>query len=164
MSESRSAREFEIINAENKDAYKKAITAYGWFYPAVEFISMLALAGLRRLGRDDEAGTTLEVDRFVPAPGQGALALEVSRDLDPDLAGHAPRRARDVRDELFLARGRGTGGGGSGGAVRHLRRLAQLLQARGLHPCRRRIAAQHASPRLAPAQAGSLRDRRQTYH
>ena len=27
------------------DAYKDAITAYGWFYPVVEFLSMLALAG-----------------------------------------------------------------------------------------------------------------------
>ena len=32
------------------DAYKDAITAYGWFYPVVEFISMLALAGILTYG------------------------------------------------------------------------------------------------------------------
>lgn len=44
--ERRSQGEFEGINAENRDAYKKAITAYGWFYPAVDFLSMTALAGI----------------------------------------------------------------------------------------------------------------------
>ncbi len=44
---------------------------------------VLALAGLQRLGREDEAGGTL--DELVPAPGQGALALEaVPGTLDPD--------------------------------------------------------------------------------
>jgi hydroxymethylbilane synthase len=37
---------------------------------------VLALAGLRRLGRDDEAGAPLAVEDLVPAPGQGILALE----------------------------------------------------------------------------------------
>jgi ATP-binding cassette subfamily B protein len=32
------------------DAYKDAITAYGWFYPVVEFLSMLALAGILAYG------------------------------------------------------------------------------------------------------------------
>jgi hydroxymethylbilane synthase len=38
--------------------------------------AVLALAGLRRLGRDSEAGAVLDADAFVPAPGQGLLALE----------------------------------------------------------------------------------------
>ncbi|HEY3727177.1 MAG TPA: hydroxymethylbilane synthase [Solirubrobacteraceae bacterium] len=37
-------------------------------------VLVLALAGLQRLGREREAGGTL--DEFVPAAGQGALALE----------------------------------------------------------------------------------------
>jgi hydroxymethylbilane synthase len=41
---------------------------------------VLALAGLRRLGRGEEAGTPLDADRFVPAPGQGLLALETRVD------------------------------------------------------------------------------------
>ena len=39
---------------------------------------VLALAGLERLGRTDAAGGTL--DRLVPAPGQGALALQARPD------------------------------------------------------------------------------------
>jgi hydroxymethylbilane synthase len=37
---------------------------------------VLARAGLIRLGRESEAGGVLDVERFVPAPGQGTLALE----------------------------------------------------------------------------------------
>ncbi len=37
---------------------------------------VLARAGLQRLGRESEAGALLDAARFVPAPGQGALALE----------------------------------------------------------------------------------------
>jgi hydroxymethylbilane synthase len=37
---------------------------------------VLARAGLQRLGRESEVGAVLESERFVPAPGQGALALE----------------------------------------------------------------------------------------
>ena len=37
---------------------------------------VLARAGLQRLGRESEAGGVLEPERFVPAPGQGTLALE----------------------------------------------------------------------------------------
>lgn len=48
--ERRSDAEFEVINREHMNAYKNAITAYGWFYPVVEFISMLALAGILTWG------------------------------------------------------------------------------------------------------------------
>jgi ATP-binding cassette subfamily B protein len=48
--EQRSCREFEVVNREHMNAYKNAITAYGWFYPVVEFISMLALAGILTWG------------------------------------------------------------------------------------------------------------------
>jgi ATP-binding cassette subfamily B multidrug efflux pump len=48
--ERRSAREFEGINREHMEAYKDAVLAYGWFYPVVEFISMLALAGILTYG------------------------------------------------------------------------------------------------------------------
>jgi len=37
---------------------------------------VLAAAGLRRLGREDEIGFTIPVDRMVPAAGQGTLALQ----------------------------------------------------------------------------------------
>jgi hydroxymethylbilane synthase len=37
---------------------------------------VLASAGLHRLGRERDIGCTLDATRFVPAPGQGALALQ----------------------------------------------------------------------------------------
>ncbi len=48
--EGRSNREFAEVNRVHMNAYKDAITAYGWFYPVVEFISMLALAGILTYG------------------------------------------------------------------------------------------------------------------
>ncbi|HVR04897.1 MAG TPA: hydroxymethylbilane synthase [Solirubrobacteraceae bacterium] len=37
---------------------------------------VLARAGLERIGRESEIGTVLDPTRFVPAPGQGTLALQ----------------------------------------------------------------------------------------
>lgn len=51
---------------------------------------VLAMAGLRRLGRDEEASFVFETDRMTPAPGQGTLALEGRTD-DEDSAGAAAR-------------------------------------------------------------------------
>jgi ATP-binding cassette subfamily B protein len=48
--ESRAGQEFDERNREHMDAFKEAITAYGWFYPAVEFLGMLALAALLSYG------------------------------------------------------------------------------------------------------------------
>ncbi len=48
--EDRSRAEFERINRDHMDAYKDAIAAYGWFYPWVEFLGMLALALLLGYG------------------------------------------------------------------------------------------------------------------
>lgn len=41
---------------------------------------VLAAAGLRRLGREQEIGFAIPVDAMVPAAGQGALALQVRSD------------------------------------------------------------------------------------
>ena len=48
--ERRAGQEFEEVNRQHMNAFKDAITAYGWFYPVVEFISMLALAGILTYG------------------------------------------------------------------------------------------------------------------
>jgi ATP-binding cassette subfamily B protein len=48
--ESKSAREFEDINRGHMIAFKDTIVAYGWFYPAVEFLSLLALAAVLSYG------------------------------------------------------------------------------------------------------------------
>jgi ATP-binding cassette subfamily B protein len=48
--ERRSAEEFDRVNREHLDAYRGAIVAYGWFYPVIEFLSMLTLASLLAFG------------------------------------------------------------------------------------------------------------------
>jgi len=48
--EDKSRAEFDRINRDHMDAYKDAITAYGWFYPWIEFLGMLALALLLAYG------------------------------------------------------------------------------------------------------------------
>ena len=48
--ERRSAEEFDKVNRDHMLAFKEAIAAYGWFYPVVEFVSMLALAGILSYG------------------------------------------------------------------------------------------------------------------
>ena len=45
-----SRAEFDEVNRQHMLAYKDAITAYGWFYPVIEFLSMLALAGILTYG------------------------------------------------------------------------------------------------------------------
>jgi len=42
--EEKSAEEFESINRDHMLAFKDSVIAYGWFYPVVEFLGMLALA------------------------------------------------------------------------------------------------------------------------
>ena len=44
--EARAARDFAAVNASHRDAYFDSIRAYGWFYPAIEFISVLTIASL----------------------------------------------------------------------------------------------------------------------
>jgi hydroxymethylbilane synthase len=58
---------------------------------------VLAAAGLKRLGRD-EAGTVLDAPVFVPAAGQGALALQARSDDAAVRAALAP-----IADEHALA-------------------------------------------------------------
>ncbi len=61
--EKKSAKEFDDINRQHMLAFKDAIVAYGWFYPAVEFLGMLALAMLLTYSgfRIREGGLTLGV-------------------------------------------------------------------------------------------------------
>ncbi|HEY1947570.1 MAG TPA: ABC transporter ATP-binding protein [Bryobacteraceae bacterium] len=48
--EQRSRDEFEQINRNHMLAFKDSITAYGWFYPVVEFLGTLSLALLLAYG------------------------------------------------------------------------------------------------------------------
>lgn len=59
---------------------------------------VLAAAGLRRLGREDEIGFRVPPDRMVPAAGQGALAVQV-RSGDTEIAASV----RKIGDEAAFA-------------------------------------------------------------
>ncbi|HWF46000.1 MAG TPA: ABC transporter ATP-binding protein [Bryobacteraceae bacterium] len=48
--EERSRAEFEAINRTHLEAFKDSITAYGWFFPVVEFLGMMAMALLLAYG------------------------------------------------------------------------------------------------------------------
>jgi ATP-binding cassette, subfamily B, multidrug efflux pump len=48
--EARSRAEFDEINRQHMDAFKDTITAYGWFYPVVEFLAYLSLAFILSYG------------------------------------------------------------------------------------------------------------------
>jgi hydroxymethylbilane synthase len=60
---------------------------------------VLALAGLRRLGRESEASAVLDGQEFVPAPGQGILMIE-ARSGDRSSA----ELAQAISDTTTLAR------------------------------------------------------------
>jgi hydroxymethylbilane synthase len=55
---------------------------------------VLAAAGLRRLGRAEEIGFRLPVGQMCPAPGQGALALQIR--AGDESAGDAAASANDL--------------------------------------------------------------------
>jgi hydroxymethylbilane synthase len=57
---------------------------------------VLARAGLQRLGREPEVGGALDTRRFVPAPGQGVLALEGRADDAATRAAVAAIADRDA--------------------------------------------------------------------
>jgi ATP-binding cassette, subfamily B, multidrug efflux pump len=48
--EAQSRAEFDEINRQHMDAFKDTITAYGWFYPVVEFLAYLSLAFILSYG------------------------------------------------------------------------------------------------------------------
>ena len=48
--EAKSKVEFDRVNRDHMEAFKESINAYGWFYPVVEFLGMLALALLLSYG------------------------------------------------------------------------------------------------------------------
>jgi hydroxymethylbilane synthase len=70
-------------------------------------VLVLAAAGLDRLGRRGEAGAVLRGDVFVPAPGQGVIAVQARRDgASADVASaasHAPTMARLLAERAAVA-------------------------------------------------------------
>ncbi|WP_425572441.1 hydroxymethylbilane synthase [Novipirellula caenicola] len=69
---------------------------------------MLASAGLTRLKMDDVTRVELPLDQMLPAPGQGALAIEVHRDAEAvqkmvSVLNHIPARAAVTAERTLLA-------------------------------------------------------------
>lgn len=72
--EERARREFDAINDRHREAWREAILAHSWFYPAVEILSLLAIAliiwrgGLHVFHGEAQTGTVvaflLYVQRF----------------------------------------------------------------------------------------------------
>jgi len=65
---------------------------------------VLALAGLRRLGRADEVTEILDPIQLLPAPAQGALAIECRADDAPTLAALAALDDPDTRAAVAAER------------------------------------------------------------
>lgn len=66
--------------------------------------TLLAYAGLRRLGMTQVATAVLEPDRFPPAPGQGVICIEARLDDDAILEFLAPINHRDSFTALACER------------------------------------------------------------
>ncbi len=73
---------------------------------------MLARAGLERLGQQDTISEILPLEVMLPAPGQGALAIQCRAEAESqawlDPLNHADTRAAVIAERAFLA---GLGGG-----------------------------------------------------
>ena len=63
--EERARQGFDDANREHMEAFKDSIIAYGWFYPVVEFLSMLALASILAYGGYQILGGTLSLGVLV---------------------------------------------------------------------------------------------------
>ncbi|MCS7041910.1 MAG: ABC transporter ATP-binding protein/permease [Bryobacteraceae bacterium] len=63
--EARAARDFAAVNAAHRDAYFDSIRAYGWFYPSIEFISVLTIAALLVAGGWQVRGGALSLGVLV---------------------------------------------------------------------------------------------------
>lgn len=70
---------------------------------------LLAYAGVHRMGLSDKIAQVLDIDLFVPAVGQGSIAVEASISLEPamrraigEAVGHAPTTHRLMAERAFL--------------------------------------------------------------
>jgi hydroxymethylbilane synthase len=74
--------------------------------------TLLAQAGLERLGQTDRISEVLPLDRMLPAPGQGALGVQCRDEADSlallSAINHSPTRQAVTAERAFLA---GLGGG-----------------------------------------------------
>lgn len=79
--EGRAGDEFREVNRGHLEAYKDSITAYGWFYPAVEFISLLGFAGMLAYGGAQVQDSTLSLGVLVAFFQYGMRVFRPIQDL-----------------------------------------------------------------------------------
>ena len=108
-------QEFEEVNREHMNAFKDAITAYGWFYPVVEFISMLALAGILTYG-----GFRVQAGRSIAGRGRGVPAIRAAL-LPPDSGPEREVQHPAIGDGLLRAHFQTARYRPRGGGARRLR-------------------------------------------
>jgi ATP-binding cassette subfamily B protein len=79
--EERASEEFEKVNRDHMEAYRGAIKAYGWFYPAVEFLSLVALASMLSYGGFQVRGGALTMGILVAFFQYGMRIFRPIQDL-----------------------------------------------------------------------------------
>lgn len=121
--------------------------------------TLLAAAGLHRLGREDQIGAYLDPEIFLPAPAQGAIGIEIrandtrTADLVAPL-NHAPTATAVAAERALLATLDGSCRTAIG-AVSHLADHTLTLRAELLSPDgQTTIAARHTGPAMAPGIIG----------
>ena len=98
--------------------------------------TVIAVAGLDRMGMSDVITEYLSPEEFVPPPGQGAMAVEIRADDERTAelvasADHTPTTAA-VKAERSFPGGAGWWLPGSRGSIRRVRQR-QLVEADGVH-------------------------------
>ncbi len=129
--------------------------------------SMLASAGLRRLGLANRISLALPIDDVVPAPGQGIITVQVRADRPDAIAAAGAITDRDAFDALIAERAvvRALGGGCQMplGAHARLHRDELSLIATVIAPDGSRVVREHTigvrveAERLGRALADRLR-------
>ena len=79
--ERKSAEEFDGVNRQHMEAYKDTINAYGWFYPIVEFLSMLAIASILAYGSRSVEMGALKIGTIVAFMQYGLRFFRPIQDL-----------------------------------------------------------------------------------
>lgn len=79
--EARASEDFCEINRMSLEAHKETISAYGWFYPAVEFVSLLAFAGLLAWGGTEVRASGLSMGVLVAFFQYGMRVFRPIQDL-----------------------------------------------------------------------------------
>jgi ATP-binding cassette, subfamily B, multidrug efflux pump len=115
--EGKSTVEFERTNRDHMEAFKDSITAYGWFYPVVEFLSMLALGMLLAYGGFRVRGGAMTIgvvvaffqygmrffrpiqdlsEKYNILQGAMAASERIFKLLDTDVAIVSPRQVSEI--------------------------------------------------------------------